>query len=304
MKFNFHRDVLVSTGIAIVLVVALSLTAIHPLSRVPEKPLAQPEVVGRPASFSGTGVTAPANGAAGHDTVDLSSTYYYPNVPARIATPEMAVKAYFDALSHAANLKDEVLEKTGSVACGLEPYPVAYGYWSKDWQASHSYDQFLASWEGTANVELLQMLPAGMAKGQDRYFVEVKEIKAIEGVGLGIFYYAGFITVVNTDAGWRLTGVGLAPEDPAWGLGGHQPWRSYPPDVAQAELLADKISVPDLGEPVISNNSNGSVTVKFFNPPGNEKAWVTMVLLQEGTLKVIDGAVSISGAMVSLPAQE
>jgi hypothetical protein len=46
------------------------------------------------------------------------------------------------------------------------------------------------------------------------------------------------------------------------------------------------------------------VAVKFFNPPGNKKAWVTMVLLQEGTLKVIDGAVSISGTMVSLPAQE
>jgi hypothetical protein len=76
--------------------------------------------------------------------------------------------------------------------------------------------------------------------------------KVIEGVGCGIFYYSGFITVGKIDDGWRLTGASLEPENLARNLGGHQPWRSDPKQVALVALTANhEASVSDFGEPVV-----------------------------------------------------
>jgi hypothetical protein len=213
---------------------------------------------------------------------------FYPTVPDKITSPEMAIQAYFDALYFAANLNLAQMEMAGgTVSYGLIPYPTAYGYWSKERRAKQSYEQFLASWEGTAQVELLKMLPAGRMNTQRRFFVETKDTRIIEDEGIGIFYYSGVLTVGKTLDGWRLTGGKLAQENMAWELGGHSAWRADPVQVAENDDTVRSI-MPPLGNPVLQNNNDGSVTVKFLDKQKQCRYEVTLFKLQEGTYQVIE----------------
>lgn len=213
---------------------------------------------------------------------------YYPQVPAEITTPEIALRAYFDALSVASNLQPDQMGATGgTVGMGLEPYPTAYGYWSQEWQDKHTYEEFLASWQGKANLELLKLLPAGTENGENRFFVEVKTIEAVgEPSRLGCFYYSGFFTVKKTSEGWRLNDGSLQSENLVWKIGGHQPWLGDPESVAHVQL-GQSIDAP-LGQPVTENNADGTVTVKYVDSSGNITHWATLVLREDGIWEVIE----------------
>ncbi|MBC7339296.1 MAG: hypothetical protein H5U04_05490 [Firmicutes bacterium] len=172
-----------------------------------------------------------------------------------------------------------------------EPYPVAYAYWSQEWRAEHSYEQFLASWQGTANVELVTLFPAGEENGELTFFVETKHLEVVEGKPRpGIFYYSGFFTVGKTTEGWRLTGGSLEPENLAWRLGGHQPWREDPRQVAVVELhghLGEKINLDPVATQV-TRLDDGRVVVMV--PTTDEKPeWHKVILapLIEGAWRVL-----------------
>lgn len=213
---------------------------------------------------------------------------YYPQVPERITTPEMALQAYFDALSVASNLQPAQMGAAGgTMGMGLEPYPTAYGYWSKDWRDKHPYEEFVASWQGKANVELLKLLPAGTENGERRFFVEVKTIEAVgEKPHLGVFYYSGFFTVRETPEGWRITDGSLEPENLGWKIGGHQPWLGDPESVAHVQL-GQSIDTP-LGEAITENNANGTVKVKYVDSNGNINHWAILVQREDGIWEVIE----------------
>lgn len=168
----------------------------------------------------------------------------------------------------------------------LEPYQVAYGYWSAEWQAQNSYEQFWASWAGTANIELLKLLPAGEEKGEKRFFVETKNLETVgEKPHTGIFYYTGFFTVRETADGWRITSGELEPENLTWSLGGHQPWRGDPEMVAHVELGGSIDTL--LGEAGMENNPDGTVTVRYVDTKGKETYRAVLAQAMDGTWRVV-----------------
>jgi len=227
-------------------------------------------------------------GISGVSDNELGKRKYYPQVSEKITTPEMALQAYFDALSVASNLQPAQMGAAGgTIGMGREPYQTAYSYWSKDWQTKNSYDEFVGSWEGVAHVELLKLLPAGEENGQRRFFVETKHIEAVgEKPRLGIFYYWGFFTVGETAEGWKITGGNLEPENLGWKLGGHQPWRGDPETVALVGL-GHSIDAP-LGETVIENNTNGTVNVKFVDSNMKETHRVILVQREDGIWQILE----------------
>lgn len=216
---------------------------------------------------------------------------YYPNVPKKVTSPEIVVKAYFDSLYFASNLNPTQKNMAGgTVGMDKEPYPTAYGYWSQSWQAKHTFNEFLSSWEGTAQVQLLKMIPAEVVSGRQSFFVETKEIKVFEGKGSGIFYYSGLITVSEESEGWQLIEENMKPENMAWEIGGHRPGQANPEEVALAEITKS-VSTP-LGTSLTINNPDGTVTVKFLDSNSKELYQVVMLKLQEGTFRVINKSVS------------
>ncbi len=218
---------------------------------------------------------------------ELLQGRYYPQIPDKITTPEMALRAYFDALSVAANLTfEQMIAVGGTVGMGLEPYPTAYGYWSKEWQDKNSYAKFLGSWEGTANVEPLKILFAGGKDTQKRFFVETRHLEVTENpLRAGQFYYAGFFTVSETAAGWSITSGALEPQSLGWNLGGHQPWRSSPEIVALLALNSN-INAP-LGEAVTEYNNDGTAVVRFIAPDSNETHTTLLVKRKDGIWQVL-----------------
>lgn len=209
----------------------------------------------------------------------------YPQVPKKIASPKMLLEAYFDALNLAANLTPaEMGAAGGTVAMDKEPYPTAYGYWSKEWQAKNSKEQFLASWQGTANVELERLVDAGIKKGKYTFFVETKNLEVVgKNPRIGIFYYTSFFTVQNTKEGWKILSGQLKPENPAWEMGGHQPWRGDPKEVALVEL---GYGINDtLGKATTVKNLDGTVTIKSVDK--GKTSEVTLVQLEDKTWQVI-----------------
>ena len=213
---------------------------------------------------------------------------YYPQVPRKITSPEMALQAYFDALFYASNLTAaEMAVAGGTVGAGVAPYSAAYSCWTKGWQAKHSFEDFFGSWKGTAHVELLRMIPAGRGKNDHHFFVEVKTIEAVRAESrLGIFYYSGFFDIENGPDGWAIAAGDLDPESPAFRIGGHSPWRGDPVMVAR-QTYAGNIEAP-VGTPKVSKNTNGSVTVRFDKPNSERIRNVVLLQREDGIWEVLE----------------
>mgnify|MGYP002479033217 FL=1 len=214
--------------------------------------------------------------------------YYYPRLPREITSPEMLLQAYFASLAYANNLSPEQADAAGgTLGMGQEPYRAAYGYWSEDWRAEHSFEEFLDSWSGTAHVELLKLYEAGMQDDHARFFVETKHLEsAADKRRLGAYYYAGFFSVALTGEGWRITEGNLEPQNLAWALGGHQPWLGNPVDVAIVQGLGRTIDDGSSLHPRLEWHADDHVTVVFPDGAGSGTA-VEAVRLTEGTWQVI-----------------
>lgn len=212
---------------------------------------------------------------------------YYPDAP-EISSAEIAIKAYFDTIESAANLNPKQMAAAGgTVGLDKEPYPTAYNYWDQQWQKKTSYEKFLASWRGTAHVELLKLLPAGERNGEPRYFVETKNMEVVdeENPKIGIFYYSGYLTANETKQGWKITSGNLESENLGWKLGGHQPWRNDPITVA---TFAVDSNIDDYSKIKPTKLDNGTFSVIFTDNNGKDIYEVTLVDKVDGILEAIE----------------
>jgi hypothetical protein len=208
----------------------------------------------------------------------------------KAASAEEVLLSYFNALFWACNLpEDNKVAISGTIGSLQEPYPDAYACWAKSWRDETSYEEFLKSWEGTVNVELLKLIPAGEEKGQKKYFVETRNMEAIQDSSnprMGVFCYKGYITMANTKEGWRITSCQLEAEDPSWYIAGHQPWLAQPEEVAQVIGLGVAMG-EDAGTRVVENNEDGSITVRFQDKNGKDTHQVILVQTQDDICQVI-----------------
>jgi len=87
----------------------------------------------------------------------------------------------------------------------------------------------LQLWEAPGHVS-----PGALSPAEQRFFVELKTVIILKKTT--VVYYSGYLTFTQEGDGWRITGAEVKPEDLAWKLGGHQPWRADPAMVANVEL--------------------------------------------------------------------
>ena len=209
--------------------------------------------------------------------------------PGRNDTPEAVLTEYFDALKSASNLTGKQMAAVGgTVGSGLTPYRRAYQCWSREWREKNSFQEFLDSWQGTAHVLLIKLLPAGGQKDQKRFFVETRHLEVTaDKPRSGIFYYTGFFTVGRTREGWRITGGSLKPQNLVWELSGHQPWRCDPVMVAVADGLGLGLQA-GVGSPVVRDNPDGTVSVIFSDDNIGEKCAIILYRPYDGMWRVLE----------------
>ena len=208
----------------------------------------------------------------------------------KTASPDEVLLAYYEALYSACNLpEDNKVSISGTIGNLKDPYPDAYACWSREWREKTSFEEFLEAWEGTVNVELLKLIPAGEENHQKKYFVETRNMEAIQDSNnprMGVFCYKGYVTLENTDEGWRITGNDLEPEDPSWYMAGHQSWYADVEEVAQVIGMGVGMGV-DLGPRIVEYNDDGSITVRFQDKNGKDTHRIVLVQTQDHYCQVI-----------------
>jgi hypothetical protein len=112
--------------------------------------------------------------------------------------------------------------------------------------------QFFAHYRGLARLKLLQAHAANAQEGVSRVFVEEERIAVLAGVP-AMAWFAGFVEVTRTSEGWKISNfTDVKPEDIiSMSLGGHQPWRADPEDVARVGL---KCSPNEVDCEIVSNS--------------------------------------------------
>jgi hypothetical protein len=122
--------------------------------------------------------------------------------------------------------------------------------------------QFFDHYRGLAHLKLLQ---AHAANGEDsalRVFVEEERVAVFGGIP-AMAWFAGFVQVTRTSEGWKISSfTDVKPGDIiTMPLGGHQPGRADPEDVALVGLKC----VPNEADCTIVSNSLSSTGQNLEN---------------------------------------
>ena len=148
-----------------------------------------------------------------------------------------AVRAWYRTIGDGSNQAD--LLQFGTVGSGPQPLREAYQQLAPSLRQQISETQFLTYFQGLAHLKLLQAHPMCEAATVEtvRVFVEEERVMAIQGIA-AVAWYAGFIAVAHTPAGWKISSLkDVQPEDIiSLPLGGHMPWRDDPEAVALVRL--------------------------------------------------------------------
>ncbi|KAB7673097.1 hypothetical protein [Bacillus sp. B1-b2] len=128
-------------------------------------------------------------------------------------TPEETILNYFSILREAANLTQDQLGGCGTVGNGRVPYPIAYNFFTKDYQKRISYKDYLQSFTGIGHLNLIKMNRLPDETGLTPYFIE---LETIEGSSKGITnfaYYYGYVQLKKIQNLYKIDRMKLYGED-------------------------------------------------------------------------------------------
>jgi hypothetical protein len=130
-----------------------------------------------------------------------------------IRTPDEAVLYYFSILREAENLSEDKMGGCGTVGMAKLPFPIAYNFFTNDYQKRISYNDYLQSFEGIGHINLIKINRLPDEKDSIHYFVE---LETIEGSSKGVTffaYYYGYITLKKEMNLYKIAEMKLYGED-------------------------------------------------------------------------------------------
>ncbi len=128
-------------------------------------------------------------------------------------TPRDTIINYFSVLREAASFLPNLYGGCGTVGEANIPYPIAYNFFTRNFQQSTDYDTFYRSFQNIGHINLIKMRKTTSQRGRLRYFIE---LETIEGSDKGVTYFAyyyGFMFLQNEDGQYKIDNFKLAGED-------------------------------------------------------------------------------------------
>lgn len=222
--------------------------------------------------------------------INFSATTTASGVPEARAT----LDKYFRVLQEVANNRYGGFYS--SPEAQEEAFRLPYSFLSSGLQEKHPFDEFRSRLDPVADLQVLQLWEApghvnhgAPSPAEQRFFVEFKTVESLEKK-TAVVYYSGYVTLGQEGDGWRITGAEVEPEDLAWKLGGHQPWRANPAMVANVELrrVLDAEVNSDPAASRVTRLDDGRVVV-MVPTTGEKPEWhrVILVPLTDGTFQVL-----------------
>ncbi|CAM4273550.1 hypothetical protein BAMA_20490 [Bacillus manliponensis] len=136
--------------------------------------------------------------------------------PSLMNSPEDTILNYFSMLREAVNFTDEKTGGCGTVGMTRIPYPVAYNFFTKEYQKRMPYQKYLRSFEGighTSLIKLEKLRRDAKYPNAERYFIE---IETIEGSNKGVTYFAyyyGYVYIQKENGSYKIANIDLYGED-------------------------------------------------------------------------------------------
>lgn len=136
--------------------------------------------------------------------------------PVLMNSPDHTIINYFSILREAANLTKDQLGGCGTVGTSRIPYPVAYNFFTKDYQKTVPYTSYLNSFKGIGHINLIKVnhLPNDPNHPDTlQYFIE---LEAIEGSNKQLTYFAyyyGYVYLKKEGNRYKINNLILYGED-------------------------------------------------------------------------------------------
>ena len=134
------------------------------------------------------------------------------NVPLELTrTPEDTVINYFSVLREAAFMGGR---SCGTIGQATNPFPLAYNFFTKEFQQKISYETYLDSFAGVGHTSLIKLCQVPDEKQGIKFFYEIETIEGFEGRNTEYFGYSyGFLQLVRGNEGFRISDLQQIGED-------------------------------------------------------------------------------------------
>jgi hypothetical protein len=141
-------------------------------------------------------------------------SYKEVKLPATLTrTPDETILNYFSILREAENLTHQQMGGCGTVGMAKLPYPLAYNFFTEDYQKRVTYNDYLQSFAGIGHLNLIKV--NRLPDDQDRVFYFI-ELESIEGSSKGVTYFAyyyGYIQLKKACNLYKIDQMKLYGED-------------------------------------------------------------------------------------------
>ncbi|PEA54059.1 hypothetical protein CON64_15795 [Bacillus pseudomycoides] len=136
--------------------------------------------------------------------------------PSLMNSPENTIIHYFSALREAENLTKNKKGGCGTVGLSKIPYPVAYNFFTSQYQKRVPYNSYFRSFEGIGHINLIKLEPLHRDKKYPkatRYFFEMETIEGSAKEGTYFAYYYGYIYIEKEGNSYKIADIELYGED-------------------------------------------------------------------------------------------
>jgi hypothetical protein len=135
--------------------------------------------------------------------------------PSLMNSPENTIINYFSIIREAENLTSNQIGGCGTVGMARIPYPIAYNFFTKDYQRKVSYIAYLKSFKGIGHTSLIKLnkLPAQNPAQTIPYFIELETIEGSSKDLTYFAYYYGYISIKNENNLYKIADITLIGED-------------------------------------------------------------------------------------------
>lgn len=163
-------------------------------------------------------------------------TYDEINLPSNLLDkPENTILNYFSILLEAENLTSQLFGGCGTVGNAMDPYPIAYNFFTKAYQQKMPYSSYLSSFEGIGHTNLIKLykLPNPNNVQPLQFFIELETINGT-ATGVSSFqYHYGTVSVVKEEGLYKIDAITLTGED--FLCAAYHGWRQKGEDVVDIE---------------------------------------------------------------------
>ncbi|MFI8495083.1 hypothetical protein ACIGC1_19600 [Peribacillus butanolivorans] len=130
-------------------------------------------------------------------------------------SPENTLVNYFSIIREAENLTGHQVGGCGTVGMAKIPFPIAYHFFTKDYQKKVPYTAYLMSFKGIGHTNLIKLnkLSVQNQSKTTRYFIELETIEGSPKDLTYFAYYYGYVTIKNENNMYKIEEVTLIGED-------------------------------------------------------------------------------------------